>query len=109
MAEIAGALGPLFLLILLGAGLGRLRQPDGEFWAQLERLIYFLLFPAMLVATLATADVGQVPVDLEGLHTVDDTIGEIPAGDHLEHRAHRATTTWSATSRVIASCTSPTT
>ncbi len=62
MAEIAGALGPLFLLILLGAGLGRLRQPDGEFWAQLERLIYFLLFPAMLVATLATADVGQVPV-----------------------------------------------
>ncbi len=62
MTEVADALGPLFLLILLGALLGRLRQPSGDFWAQLERLIYFLLFPAMLVATLATADVSQVPV-----------------------------------------------
>ncbi|MEQ5803772.1 AEC family transporter [Halomonas sp. H10-9-1] len=62
MADVAGALGPLFLLILLGAGLGWLRQPGADFWPQLERLIYFLLFPAMLVATLATADVSQVPV-----------------------------------------------
>lgn len=62
MQGVADALGPLFLLILLGAVLGRLRQPDGEFWSQLERLIYFLLFPAMLVATLATADVGEVMV-----------------------------------------------
>jgi len=28
----------------------------------MERLIYFLLFPAMLISTLATADVAQVPV-----------------------------------------------
>ncbi|WP_163559230.1 AEC family transporter [Halomonas sp. NO4] len=62
MTEVAGALGPLFLLILLGALLGRLKQPSGDFWSQLERLIYFLLFPAMLVATLATAEVSRVPV-----------------------------------------------
>ncbi|MGR2738406.1 AEC family transporter [Billgrantia sp. Q4P2] len=62
MEGVADALGPLFLLILLGAALGRLRQPNGEFWAQLEKVIYFLLFPAMLVATLATANVGEVPV-----------------------------------------------
>ena len=62
MTGVANALGPLFLLILLGAALGRLRQPGGDFWPQLERLIYFLLFPAMLVSTLATADVSQVPV-----------------------------------------------
>lgn len=62
MGDIAGALGPLFLLILLGAVLGRLSLPSGDFWPQLEKLIYFLLFPAMLVATLATADVSQVPV-----------------------------------------------
>ncbi|QTF92653.1 AEC family transporter [Halomonas sp. BM-2019] len=62
MTGVANALGPLFLLILLGTALGRLRQPGGDFWPQLERLIYFLLFPAMLVATLATADVSQVPV-----------------------------------------------
>ncbi|NAW34576.1 AEC family transporter [Halomonas alimentaria] len=62
MADIAGALGPLFLLILLGCVLDWLRQPGGDFWPRLERLIYFLLFPAMLVSTLATADVSQVPV-----------------------------------------------
>ncbi|MBE0488718.1 MAG: AEC family transporter [Halomonas sp.] len=62
MTGVANALGPLFLLILLGTVLGRLRQPGGDFWPQLERLIYFLLFPAMLVSTLATADVSQVPV-----------------------------------------------
>jgi len=62
MEGVGSALGPLFLLILLGAGLGWWRQPGGDFWPQMERLIYFLLFPAMLVSTLATADVGQVPV-----------------------------------------------
>nr|WP_163501574.1 AEC family transporter [Halomonas socia] len=62
MGDVAGALGPLFLLILLGAALGWKHLPGGDFWPQLEKLIYFLLFPAMLVATLATADVSQVPV-----------------------------------------------
>lgn len=62
MESITGALGPLFLLILLGAMLGYKRWPSDIFWPQMERLIYFVLFPAMLVGTLATADVGQVPV-----------------------------------------------
>ncbi|WNL42468.1 AEC family transporter [Halomonas sp. PAMB 3264] len=62
MNSITGALGPLFLLILLGGVIGYRRWPSLEFWAQMEKLIYFVLFPAMLVATLATADVSQVPV-----------------------------------------------
>lgn len=62
MESITGALGPLFLLILLGAVLGYGRWPSDTFWPQMERLIYFVLFPAMLVGTLATADVSQVPV-----------------------------------------------
>jgi predicted permease len=62
MESINGALGPLFLLILLGAVLGVKRWPSDTFWPHMERLIYFVLFPAMLVATLATADVSQVPV-----------------------------------------------
>lgn len=62
MESITGALGPLFLLILLGAALGYARWPNDLFWPQMERLIYFVLFPAMLVATLATAEVDQVPV-----------------------------------------------
>ncbi|WP_235818940.1 AEC family transporter [Vreelandella massiliensis] len=60
--SITGALGPLFLLILFGAILGYRRWPSVAFWAQMERLIYFVLFPAMLLATLASADVAQVPV-----------------------------------------------
>lgn len=60
--EILDALGPLFLLILLGALLGRLGLPGGDFWPRLERLIYYLLFPAMLVSTLAQAEIDRVPV-----------------------------------------------
>ncbi|MBP5979662.1 MAG: AEC family transporter [Halomonas sp.] len=62
MESITAALGPLFLLILFGAALGYWRWPGTDFWPQMERLIYFVLFPAMLVGTLATADVSQVPV-----------------------------------------------
>jgi predicted permease len=65
MAEggsIVGALGPLFLLILLGALFGYRRWPGVDFWPQLEKVIYFVLFPAMLVSTLATADVASVPI-----------------------------------------------
>ncbi len=62
MSSIIDALGPLFALIALGAGLGWARFPGGDFWPRLERFIYYLLFPAMLVATLATADVSQVSV-----------------------------------------------
>lgn len=60
--QILDALGPLFLLILLGALLGRLELPGGDFWPRLERLIYYLLFPAMLVGTLAEAEIARVPV-----------------------------------------------
>lgn len=62
MSGVEGALGPLFLLILLGAAIGGYRWPGGDFWPRLERLIYFLLFPAMLLSTLASADVTAVPV-----------------------------------------------
>ena len=34
MESITGALGPLFLLILLGAGLGYARWPTMDFWAR---------------------------------------------------------------------------
>lgn len=62
MSSIVDALAPLFALIALGAMLGRARFPGGDFWPRLERFIYYLLFPAMLVATLAMADVSRVAV-----------------------------------------------
>lgn len=60
MLTVSNALGPLFLLIIIGVVLKRLRFPEPSFWHGAERFIYFLLFPAMLISTLATADFGQV-------------------------------------------------
>lgn len=53
---IANALGPVFLLILLGAGLKYIHFAERPFWANLERLTYFVLFPALLIYKLAIAD-----------------------------------------------------
>ena len=60
MPIVQSALAPLFLLIALGAWLGWRAYPGGDFWPRAERLIYTLLFPALLIATLATADVARV-------------------------------------------------
>jgi len=46
---------PDFALILLGALLARRVMVQPEFWNGVERLVYFVLFPAMLFRSLATA------------------------------------------------------
>lgn len=52
MNGIAAALVPVLALIVAGYGLRRLRfLPDGA-WAGIERLTYFVLFPALLIRTL---------------------------------------------------------
>lgn len=53
---IADALGPVFLLILIGSLLGRLNFPGADIWPGIERLTYYLGFPALLVHRLALAD-----------------------------------------------------
>jgi len=62
---VVDALGPVFLLVLLGAGLRRLDFPGGDFWPLAERLTYYVFFPALLIHTLAeapftAADLGRV-------------------------------------------------
>lgn len=49
------ALLPDFLLILLGYALRRWLHLGDHFWAGLEKLIYFVLFPALLFNSLARA------------------------------------------------------
>lgn len=46
---------PDFLLIAGGAALRRVRGFDAAFWSALERLVYFVLFPALLFRSLATS------------------------------------------------------
>lgn len=49
------ALWPLFALIVAGYGLRRWQFPGEAFWPEAERLNYFILFPALLFSSLATA------------------------------------------------------
>lgn len=44
---------PDFTLILLGFGLRRMMQLGDHFWSGLEKLIYFVLFPALLFYAIA--------------------------------------------------------
>ena len=53
--SILGSLVPVFLIILLGYGLQKTSFPGDSFWPGAERLIYFLLFPALLFASTAKA------------------------------------------------------
>lgn len=67
MGVIAAALGPVFLLIIAGYVLRRLNFPGGTFWPDMERLTYYLLFPAMLIHKLGSAQIDYsslVPIAL---------------------------------------------
>jgi malonate transporter and related proteins len=56
MIAIVSALLPVFLLIATGYVLKQSKFPGDEIWPPLERLVYFLLFPALLGSNLANAD-----------------------------------------------------
>lgn len=61
---------PDFSLILLGAVLRRRLVSDETFWTGVEKLVYFILFPALLFNAMATADIepqGALPLFLAGL------------------------------------------
>ncbi|HKJ94109.1 MAG TPA: AEC family transporter [Gammaproteobacteria bacterium] len=58
LLTVLGQLVPVFSLIAVGYAARRCGFPGDGFWPQLERLVYFLLFPALLVDKLAQADVG---------------------------------------------------
>ncbi|UCJ16682.1 AEC family transporter [Pseudomonas sp. MM211] len=63
MIELLLALWPLFALIVAGYELRRRGFPSEAFWPGAERLNYFILFPALLFNSLATAplDNPQLP------------------------------------------------
>lgn len=59
LQTILAVIAPIFVLIALGHALYRFDFPGAGFWVQLERLVYYLLFPALLVKELATATVDE--------------------------------------------------
>ncbi len=62
MLAVFAALVPVFLLIVLGYGLRRSLIKDGSHWTAIEQLVYYVLFPALLIDTLARAPLDDVPV-----------------------------------------------
>lgn len=62
MTTILAALAPIFLLILLGWAFRVRGFLTDAFWVPAEKLTYFVLFPALLVANLAEARLDGLPV-----------------------------------------------
>lgn len=62
MFEVALPLLPIFLLIALGWAFRRGSFPQADFWTAAEQLVYFVLFPALLLGNLATADLSGFEV-----------------------------------------------
>ena len=59
---VISALLPVFLVIALGVLLKQTLLPERSAWDSLERLTFYVLFPALLTVTTATADLSEVPV-----------------------------------------------
>lgn len=61
MNDIATALAPILILILIGYSLKRSRFLPDDAWSGMEKLTYFVLFPALLVRTLGNQSLGGAP------------------------------------------------
>lgn len=53
---------PAFGLLALGALLRRTLLPDDAVWAGIERLIFWVLLPALLVAAIGSVRLGELPI-----------------------------------------------
>jgi malonate transporter and related proteins len=72
MLTTFGALAPVFLLIALGWLLRARNFPGDAFWPGAERLVYWILFPALLLLTTAGSD-------LTGFRTLPITLALVAA------------------------------
>ncbi len=61
MTAFSTALAPILALILVGYGLKRARFLSEEIWAGMEKLTYFVLFPALLIRTLGNQTLVGAP------------------------------------------------
>lgn len=53
---VFSALFPIFAVIALGFALSRTLLPRADAWEQMERLVYYMFFPALLVTRLAASE-----------------------------------------------------
>jgi malonate transporter and related proteins len=62
MGAIFLAIAPTFVLILMGYALRRGGIPSVEFWNLNDRLVYWVLMPALFFAKISAADLGAQPL-----------------------------------------------
>jgi len=62
MLPLLSGLFPVFSIIALGWIIRRADFPGEGLWPPLERIIYFILFPCLLVQTLASADLEGIDI-----------------------------------------------
>lgn len=62
MLSILNSLIPVFAVIALGWTIKRMDFPGEGLWAPLDRLVYYIFFPALLMETLATANLADFDV-----------------------------------------------
>lgn len=65
---------PIFLLILSGYVLKRIFVPDAVFWTSLEKLIYYIFFPSMLIVQISKANFNAIGSGLSVTATIIATI-----------------------------------
>lgn len=66
MSPLIEALAPTFLLIVIGWWMRRAQFVPDAIWPPAERLIYFVLFPALLVSSTAKADLAGLDLPAIG-------------------------------------------
>ena len=67
MPGIALAIAPIFILILMGYALRRGGIPSVEFWNLNDRLVYWVMMPALFFRQISNADLGSEPLGPYGL------------------------------------------
>ena len=63
MLDAVLLLAPVFATIALGYGMRQLDIIDAGAWPALERLTYYLFLPALLIHSIAGADINDLPID----------------------------------------------
>src|SRR5687767_14088855 len=58
---------PPFGLLLLGAVLKRWLLPQDAIWAGIERLVFWVLMPALLLSAIASVELAALPLGRMGL------------------------------------------
>jgi len=74
MIDILFALGPVFLLILLGHTIKRKKWITADFWSPAELMTYYIFFPSLLLHTTAKTDVADLQIAPMALALIAATI-----------------------------------